>query len=69
LRCIFGVGARCPHPAPDDDDAMHIGRSAVPPDGTRLNVVTHLLTELEYGVAMSHFARHILDGFSFLYKG
>jgi hypothetical protein len=38
------------------------------PDGTHLNLLTHLPTELEYGVAMNSFVRPGLDGFSFLYE-
>jgi hypothetical protein len=68
LGCMFGVGARCPHPATDNDDATYVGRREVP-DGTHLNVMTHLPTELEYGVAMNLFGRHGLGGFSFLYEG
>jgi hypothetical protein len=65
---MFGVGARCSHPETDDNNASHVGRREVP-DGTRLNLLTHLPTELEDGVAMSRFVRHGLDGFSLLYEG
>jgi hypothetical protein len=68
LGCMFGVGARCPHPTTYYDDASHVGRLAVP-EGTRLNWLAYLPTELEYGVAMSHFVRHGRDGFSLLYEG
>jgi hypothetical protein len=65
LGCMFDIGTMCPHLATDDDDAIHIGQRAVPA-GARLNVLTHLPMELEYGVAISYFVRHGLDGFSIL---
>jgi hypothetical protein len=68
LGCMFDGGARCPHPVTYDGDDFYVGCRAVP-DGTCLNLLTHIPMELDYGVAMSHFVRHGLGRFSFLYEG
>jgi hypothetical protein len=60
LGCMFGVT--------DDYDGAHVGRNTFP-DGTRLNVLTHLPSDSAYGDVMSQFVRQGLDGFTLLYEG
>jgi hypothetical protein len=68
LGCMFGVGARCPHPPTDDYNGAHVGQKKLP-NGTHLNVLTHLPSENAYGDVMSQFVRQGLDGFTLLFEG
>jgi hypothetical protein len=67
LGCMFGVGARFPHPPTDDYNGAHFGRKTVP-SGTRLNVLMHVPSESAHGNVMSQF-RKGLDEFTLLYEG
>jgi hypothetical protein len=63
-----GVGGRLPIPSPPDEDDNQIYNTRPVLHGTRVNIITNVKLEAQYGPQMKAFRRAGVDGLTLLYE-